>query len=120
MQFNCFENVPLPREVSTTTEEEKTISLTAIILLSAGGTILLLIVTVILYCRTKTRDIWDPQSEYSSEYSESIADINYSTVHHMEAGNDTLGRGVLAAESSDEYEDVKDDDDLEYIDPFIC
>ena len=31
-----------------------------------------------------------------------------------------MDRAVLAAESSDEYEDVKDDDGLEYIDPFLC
>ena len=116
-QNNCFENVPLPKEVSTTAENEKAISLTAIILLSSGGILLLLVLPVALYFRAKAREIWDPKTEYSSEYSDSIADVNYSTIHHVEASVD---RAVLAEESSDEYEDVKDDDALEYIDPFIC
>ena len=116
-QNNCFENVPLPKEVSTTAENEKAISLTAIILLSSGGILLLLVLPVALYFRAKVREIWDPKTEYSSEYSDSIADVNYSTIHHVEASVD---RAVLAEESSDEYEDVKDDDALEYIDPFIC
>ena len=82
-QNNCYENIPLPREVSTKAENEKAISLAAIILLSSGGIIFLLVLPVVLYFRAKAREIWDPKTEYSSEYSDWIADVNNYSLFAM-------------------------------------